>query len=459
MQSLGQQLSRRHPQHIEAFMRGAVVTLLPQPDPARDRHGVYRRLGMFLRALKEVCDEIELIHFAGPDEVASAVASSAVSSAFWDVPVSVRLAPLNIGPRSWCQAASAPFTLRYRRDFRPYIGPDQASALRRILGFSPDLVFAHRLPAMAALLQLPALSVPIFFDLDDLEHRVKWRSARTATSRLETIRNSLEVPALLAAERQAVTRSARTFVCSTVDRHFLSELDFDVSRTVVIPNAANIPNSRPRISHEKRVLFLGNYGHRPNAEAAETLVNRIWPKVRARVESAALIIAGAQPEQIPSYHRGPAGVEFTGFVEDLNSLYTRTRIVCCPISNGGGTRLKLIEAAGFGKPAVVSSVAVEGLAFMHRRDVLVHDDDDALALSCVRLLQDDVLADKLAASAYDTARALYSFADVSSLTAREFRAGLADYASDHLASDEKSITSPSIRHMDRISDRRSCKAG
>jgi IS5 family transposase len=33
------------------------------------------------------------------------------------------------------------------------------------------------------------------------------------------------------------------------------------------------------------VLFVGNYGYGPNAQAAERLINRIWPKVRARMES------------------------------------------------------------------------------------------------------------------------------------------------------------------------------
>lgn len=35
-------------------MRAVVVTLLPPHDPARDRHGVYRRLGMFLHGVNRV---------------------------------------------------------------------------------------------------------------------------------------------------------------------------------------------------------------------------------------------------------------------------------------------------------------------------------------------------------------------------------------------------------------------
>jgi glycosyltransferase involved in cell wall biosynthesis len=417
-------------------MRGMVVTLLPPPDPARDQHGIYRRLGMFLSGLKEVCEVLEIVHFARAQEMMAPVLdASAVSSAFWGMPVEVHTVPLNLQPRSWWQVGSAPFTLRYRRDFRPYLGSDQADALGRIIDTSNGLIFVHRLPAMAALLQLRSTRSPIFFDLDDLEHRVKWRAAQTATTHVGKIRNLLEIPALLAIERRAISRAAGTFVCSALDRTILSELRFDVSRTLVVPNAAEIPEVRPRLSSCQSVLYLGNYGHAPNAEAAERLITRVWPRLRARAEFATLIIAGRHPDCIPSYHCRPPNVEFTGFVSDLDALYARARIVCCPIRNGGGTRLKLIEAAAYGKPIVASPVAVEGLEFNHGRDVLVHEPDDALALACARLLQDDALAEALAASAHQKARSLYSLADLPRQIADELRAGLASHAVPPSASD------------------------
>jgi glycosyltransferase involved in cell wall biosynthesis len=409
-------------------MRAVIVTLLPPPDPARDRHGVYRRLGMFLHGVNRVCDEIEIVHFARPEKMVLAARINAESSAFWGTPVTVRLAPLNLKTRLWWQAGSAAFSLRYRGDFRPYLGSDQTKALDDILGVSPSLVFAHRLPAMAALLQLPRMRSPIFFDLDDLEHRVKSLAAQTASSPSAKMRNFLKIPALLDAERRGIVRAARTFVCSALDQTVLSELKFDVSRTVVIPNAAEIAEPRPVLSRSQSILFLGNYGHAPNAEAAERLITRIRPRLRASAESLKLIIAGDHPERIPSFACRPPDVEFTGFVEDLEALYARTRIVCCPIRNGGGTRLKIIEAAGYGKPIVATPVAVEGLEFSHGRDVFVHDDDDELALACTRLLQDDVLADDLAAAAHRKACSLYSLDDIPALIAHELRAGLADHA-------------------------------
>jgi glycosyltransferase involved in cell wall biosynthesis len=409
-------------------MRAVIVTVLRPPDPARDRHGVYRRLRMFLHGVNRVCEEIEIVHFTRPEEMAPVAHTSAESSAFWGVPVTVRLVPLNMKPRLWWQAGSVAFSLRYRGDFRPYLGSDQATALGRILVASPALIFAHRLPAMAALLQLSRVRSPIFFDLDDLEHRVKLRAAQTATSPFARMHNFLEIPALLHAERRSIARAARTFVCSALDRAILSELNFDVSRTVVAANAIELPEPRPGLSRDQSILFLGNYGHAPNAEAAERLITRIWPRLRASTKSATLIIAGDHPEHIPSFERRPPDVEFTGFVDDLETLYARTRIVCCPIRNGGGTRLKLIEAAGYGKPIVATPAAVDGLEFNHASDILVHDDDSELAVACARLLHDDALADALAAAAYRKARSLYSLANLPELIAHELRAGVVNHA-------------------------------
>src|SRR5258708_7903428 len=284
-------------------MRAVIVTLVPPPDPARDRHGVYRRLGMFLKGVNRVCEEIEIVHFARPEGTARAALMSAESSAFWGTPVTVRLAPLNLKARPWWLAGSVALSLRHRRDFRPYLGSDQTKALVAILAASPALVFAHRLPAMTALLRLRRIRSPIFFDLDDVEHRVKLRAAQTASSPLSKMRNLLEIPALLQAERRSITCAARTFVCSALDRAVLSELNFDVSRTVVAPNAIEVAEPRTGLLRSKSILLLGKYGLAPIAEAAELPITRILARPCARAHSARVIIARHHPGRFPSSAR------------------------------------------------------------------------------------------------------------------------------------------------------------
>jgi glycosyltransferase involved in cell wall biosynthesis len=391
-------------------MRCLVVTVLPPPDPARDRHGVFQRLGLFVQALASAGNAVEIVHFVPPDKMGDEAERQAAFRAaqLWRVGVRVRLLPLDHAPRRLHHAASLPVSLRFRADFRPFLGRPGVAALRAVLAAGFDLILAHRLPAMELLSKTCGQQAPIFFDLDDVEHLVKRRAAGAAHGLASRLKQRLEVPALAEAERRALRRAALTFICSDHDFERLAAGGFDVTRVVVAANAVDVPEHRPPLSHRPAALFLGHYGHMPNAEAAERLISSIWPRIRQQVPDAELIIAGGEPDRIPSFRERPEGVVFTGFVDNLDTLYDRVRVVCCPLRNGGGTRLKLIEAAVRGKPMIATGVAMEGLAFRNGIEAIIRDDDARLADAGAMLLTDDDRADAQAAAAYRQAGALYS---------------------------------------------------
>ena len=163
------------------------------------------------------------------------------------------------------------------------------------------------------------------------------------------------------------------------------------------------------------MLFLGDMKNTPNYLAAERMAQTIWPLVRVQVPDARLLIAGTNSDQLPSASAGLAGVEFLGFVPDLDALYAQSRVVCCPIMTGGGTRLKLVEAASYARPIVSTRIGAEGLDFTDGREALLRDDDAGFAAACVTLLQDDQLCLRLGAHARTTMAATY---DVKKVEAR-----------------------------------------
>jgi len=131
-----------------------------------------------------------------------------------------------------------------------------------------------------------------------------------------------------------------------------------------------------------------------------------------------LIIAGKYPEAIPSYNACVPGVEFAGFVSDLHKLYARSRVVSAPILSGSGTRLKIIEAAAYGKPIVATRLGVEGLHFDNGSELLIRDDPTSFADACVQLLQDPVFCERLGRAAYATVVRCYDRANIVSLIQR-----------------------------------------
>lgn len=285
------------------------------------------------------------------------------------------------------QAATA---LWYGNDpfVRARVNRDMREALATELSRAPAFVVAHRLPAMFAVGSVRSPARPIIFDLDDVEHVVATRNAEHARDVRSKLAGLAAVPSLLREERRAVRRAARTLVCSRLDAARVARL-FGVDTIDVVPNALPIPPRVTPLAHNATMLMVAAYDYDPNADAADYFITRIFPSIRERFPNAQLRLVGGKPEWIPSFSQRPAGVTFVGFVPDLAAEYARARLVICPIRSGGGTRVKLVEAAGRGKPIVSTTIGAEGLDMVNGTHALIADDATSFAESCGQLLIDD----------------------------------------------------------------------
>jgi glycosyltransferase involved in cell wall biosynthesis len=219
--------------------------------------------------------------------------------------------------------------------------------------------------------------------------------------------------------------AAATFVCSEGDRRYLAHFTRS-DRVRTVPNTVTFPPLSDGDASEPLMLFVGAMGYRPNAQAVDSLVQEIWPAVRARVPGARLAIIGPGREHTASYRLADESVTFTGFVDDLQSWYRRARVVCCPIYHGGGTRVKIIEAAAHAKAIVSTRLGAEGLNFEDGREIILRDAAAELVEACVHLLDDPNAAARLGQAARQKARSTYERTAVVDQLADIFRTGFAD---------------------------------
>jgi glycosyltransferase involved in cell wall biosynthesis len=80
------------------------------------------------------------------------------------------------------------------------------------------------------------------------------------------------------------------------------------------------------------------------------------------------------------------GVYIHASVPDMRPYFHQASVVVVPLLHGGGTRLKILDAAACGKPIVSTSVGAEGLNFMDGRDILLADSALTFSQTVVRLL-------------------------------------------------------------------------
>jgi glycosyltransferase involved in cell wall biosynthesis len=124
--------------------------------------------------------------------------------------------------------------------------------------------------------------------------------------------------------------------------------------TLPVPERACRPEAAPR-----RALFLGDYRHGPNPEAARRLAHEVWPRVRARHADAELLLAGPHEHTIRDLD-GRDGVRVLGFVDDLFALLASARLVLAPLWSGGGFRVKNATALLHGLPVVTNELGARG---------------------------------------------------------------------------------------------------
>lgn len=184
--------------------------------------------------------------------------------------------------------------------------------------------------------------------------------------------------------------------------------------TTVVPNAVHPPAGRPRrpdrFAGPVSVLLVGNLTYRPNAEAARRLVDDVLPRLRARLgdRPVRLTLVGAAAPAVRALDDPPA-VRVTGFVPDLAAHYAGADVVVAPITDGGGTRIKLLEAFSHGLPVVTTATGAAGLAVRHEVHLLVADTADEIARQVARVVTDRGLALRLSRAAEHLVRSTYSY--------------------------------------------------
>jgi len=137
------------------------------------------------------------------------------------------------------------------------------------------------------------------------------------------------------------------------------------------------------------LLFVGNFNHPPNVDAARVLIDEVYPRLRDRHAELEVALVGAGP---PEWLRARASerIHVTGFVPDLAAMLRAATVFIAPLRHGGGMRLKVLDALASGKATVGTSLAFEGTGAEHDRQVLVADDTDAMCAAVDRLLRDPV---------------------------------------------------------------------
>ena len=242
--------------------------------------------------------------------------------------------------------------------------------------------------------------LPLVMNHHNVESHMMRRRAGAARNPVVRSILSLQARRLEVAEAAASRTFDLHLTVSELDRGRLEALHPGV-RAEVVPNGTDTEYFRARSPLDPVVpgslVFVGGLHWYPNRSAVEWLLREVVPRLAARRPGFRLTVVGKAPSpEMERMAREDSRIELVGEAEDIRPFVSRSAVFACPMLEGGGTRLKILDAMAQGIPIVATRMAVEGIDIVDGENALIADDPSTFCDALLRLFDDRELGERLA---------------------------------------------------------------
>jgi glycosyltransferase involved in cell wall biosynthesis len=252
--------------------------------------------------------------------------------------------------------------------------------------------------------------VPKVLDHHNIESHMLLRRSHNEKNVLKKMYFFQEGIRLKRYEARFCPRFSLNITCSDVDSQRLQSIA-PAAKVLTIPNGVDMdffrPAGHPLDPH--RLIFVGSMNWYPNIEAVLYIAEKLWPKLKQMHSDLEFHVVGANPpEIIRALAKRLSGFHVHGYVDDVRPFMETAAVYVCPIQDGGGTKLKILDAMAMQKAVVAHPLACEGINVTHGENVLLAD-NPAIFLEQIYLLLRDpekgrklgIAARKLVSEEYD----------------------------------------------------------
>jgi len=300
-----------------------------------------------------------------------------------------------------------------------YYSPEAVRELEEIVRkFEPDLVLLEVLWTHHYIDPLADQGLPIALDAHNVEGLLAIDLAEVSSGGREArLRRASLAERLAKIESAAFERADQIWVPSERDAQLAAHRYGTTTPIEVVPNALDVDSyagSPARDGEQIRatdptVVLTARFDYAPNAIAARFLVEEVLPRLWERLPTARLQLVGSSPT---SFLRAAAAkeprIEVVGPVPEVTPFLARSFAFAVPLFQGGGTRLKVLEAFAAGTPVVATRKAVEGLDAEEGAHFVAAESADEFAAALTALWTDQARAGEIAARARRLVRGRYS---------------------------------------------------
>lgn len=205
-------------------------------------------------------------------------------------------------------------------------------------------------------------------------------------------------------EKKYWEKADKVVAVSETDRKEMLSVSPRIS-VEIVPNGVDLDFFKTKESWndvDKKILFVANFKWLQNTEAAEVLLDTVFPLIKLEVPESKLWIVGQHiPEKIKRRGSKDVLISDLGYddQETIRKAYFESSVFVSPIRGPGGTRLKHFAAMASKLPLVTTRVGAEGLKARNDFHIIIEDDFEKMAKRVAFILKNPEYAKMLANNA------------------------------------------------------------
>ena len=160
-----------------------------------------------------------------------------------------------------------------------------------------------------------------------------------------------------------------------------------------------------------KICFVGNMRTLQNQDAALFFAKEVFPLIKKSRPDAKFYIIGAQPSnEITNLGEADSDIVVTGFVDDLYAQVKDSCVAVAPVRIAAGIQNKVLVAMAMGVPVVLSKLISSAIPELKdEENCFVRSDADEIAKSCIMLMNDKSLRNKISEAGRQTVVDNYSW--------------------------------------------------
>jgi glycosyltransferase involved in cell wall biosynthesis len=196
------------------------------------------------------------------------------------------------------------------------------------------------------------LKIPVCLEMHDVEATLKKFLGFKNTEVQKTRKISHEA-----------CKIAEKIICMTSldSKELVHKIGVDYNKINIVSNPIDLsyfPYFGPNINFFN-IIFVGNMFYWPNQKAAKKIIELILPKITEKTKKVKLYFVGIVPDDFKCKYQNNQ-INFTGPVNDLNKYLKLASIALCPVFEGSGMKVKILNYCAAGLPIITTKIGSSG---------------------------------------------------------------------------------------------------